>query len=164
MVHPMPPTSEAKPKQFAFVLSDAEMQMLSDLSAHDQMTKASLIRLWIRKEYLFAFPHRRPGAVTDVTLRGLLGDLASPDHYTLRNIAERMGVPKAGPKLDELLKRVATKVRIGRRAVVERVDAHGSHVTWELCAEKTKVMEAVSEAGIDLDNPLFPINPDADND
>lgn len=152
------PISEAKPKQFAFVLSDEEMQMLADLSAHGRMPKASLVRLWIRTEYLARWPHRRPGAVVDATLRGLLNDLAGPNHYTLRRIAERMGAPRAGQKLDEVLKRVSAKVHIGQCAVVRRVEDRRKRpppVAWELCAEKTKVIEAVAEAGLDLDTSIL---------
>lgn len=61
------PTSEAKPKQFAFVLSAAEMRMLDKLAVHDVMAKAALIRHLIRARYENVF--RKKGKGRDMKLQ-----------------------------------------------------------------------------------------------
>ena len=160
----MPPTSEHKPKQFAFVLSQAEHDMLADLAAASEMTKASLLRLWIRSEYLKAHANKRPGAPVPMTLRAIVGELSRPEHLTAGNLADRIGLKVE--RLNHYLSRVAVKINGARSVLLETVDktGRGPHWTWALGAPKEKVLEAIERAGFDLDEPLAAPNPDADDE
>ena len=160
----MSPITQNKGKQFAFVLSAAELDMLTDLAAKDGMSKSNLVRLWIRAEYLKAYPTKRPRATIPVTLRALIGELSGPEHRTAGNIAERMRweVSRVNHYLDWLQTKTG---QLGTK-VVQCVDAEGrkANWTWELRVPPQKALQAIEAAGFDLDHPLAQVNPDADDD
>lgn len=166
MTTAMPPTSSQKEKQFAFVLSKAEFDMLTELAAHEDMTKAHLLRFMIRKEYLKAFPNRRPGRPVPATLRGLVSELGAAEHRTIGNIAERTGIPV--DRVEHYLMRVQTKTSSQGHHVFERVDGGKRRAdpnsTWELAMAQKDVLAAIRDAGFDVDEPLVTVNPDADDD
>lgn len=152
-----PPTSDHKPKQFAFVLTEAELKMLGDLAEKDEMSKAHFLRFLIRSKYLDEFENKRPGAEIPVTLRALVGELSGATHYTIRNIADRMAIVPA--RLVHYVERVSIKTK-GK--ILTTVDGSGPGATWELLVSREKALAAIEAAGFDLDEPLVVVNPDGE--